>query len=418
MFSIGITGQAGFIGTHLFNFFGLKKEEVNRIPFEDQYFSDLSQLENFVRQCDVIIHLAALNRHNDPQTIYDTNLLLVHKLITALEKTNSKPHVLFSSSTQEERDNMFGKSKREGREMLAAWAQRNQASFTGLVIPNVFGPFGNPYYNSVVATFCHQLTHGEQPKIEVDAQLKLIYIGELVEVIWNEIKSKQSSPINPNTQPPHIQHPASPARRSFSTGGSIQHPLPAEASTQAGASSIHSPITVPHSSERKVTELLEIINYFKETYFDKGVFPELKDRFEINVFNTFRCYMDIGTHFPVKLKRNTDDRGSFVETIKTSLGGQISFSTTKSGITRGNHFHTRKIERFAVISGKATIQLRRIGTNEVLNFDLDGTEPSYVDMPVWYTHNITNTGTGDLYTIFWINEFYDPNDGDTYFEMV
>ena len=119
MINIGITGQAGFIGTHLYNFFGLKKDEVVRIPFEDNFFEDNTKLEDFVRQCDVIIHLAALNRHNDPQTIYDTNILLVKKLLKALDSTGSKPHILFSSSTQEERDNMFGKSKSEGRELLA-----------------------------------------------------------------------------------------------------------------------------------------------------------------------------------------------------------------------------------------------------------------------------------------------------------
>src|SRR3990172_2365128 len=149
MISIGITGQAGFIGTHLNNFFGLKKEEVIRIPFHDEYFNDTATLEAFVKQCDVIIHLAALNRHNDPQAIYDTNMLLVNKLIAAMENTKSRPHVLFSSSKQDERNNPFGRSKRAGRELLAAWAGKNGASFTGLVIPNVFGPFGNPYYNSV-----------------------------------------------------------------------------------------------------------------------------------------------------------------------------------------------------------------------------------------------------------------------------
>jgi UDP-2-acetamido-2,6-beta-L-arabino-hexul-4-ose reductase len=128
--------------------------------------------------------------------------------------------------------------------------------------------------------------------------------------------------------------------------------------------------------------------------------------------------MDIGNHYPVKLKKNTDQRGSFVETIKSVPGGQVSFSTTKSGITRGNHYHTRKIERFAVIHGQARIQLRRIGTTEVLNFDLSGDEPSYVDMPVWFTHNITNTGTDELLTIFWINEFFDAADPDTFFESV
>ncbi len=402
MLKIGITGQAGFIGTHLYNFFGTKKEEVTRIPFEDAYFSDLTVLRKFVSQCDVIIHLAALNRHNDPQTIYDTNMLLVHKLISALEDTHSKPHVLFASSTQEERDNLFGKSKREGREMLASWAQRNKAAFTGLIIPNVFGPFGNPYYNSVVATFCHQVTHNEQPKIEIDAELKLIYIGELVEIVWEKITNHQS-PIT-NYQLPITNHQSA----------GIEQCPPLE-----GAGGGHqTAYAIPHSSQKKVTDLLALINYDKETYFDQGIIPKLSDRFEVNLFNTFRCYMDIATHYPVALRLNTDERGTFVETLKLNSGGQVSFSTTKPGITRGNHFHTRKIERFIVIKGKARIQLRRIGTMEVLNFDLDGNNPSYVDMPVWYTHNITNTGTEDLYTMFWINEFFDPTDTDTFFESV
>ena len=138
----------------------------------------------------------------------------------------------------------------------------------------------------------------------------------------------------------------------------------------------------------------------------------------MNLFNTFRCYMDQKSRFPVKLERHEDARGVFVETIRLGVGGQVSFSTTVSGVTRGNHYHTRKIERFTVIRGKARIQLRRVGTSEVLNFDLDGNEPAYVDMPVWYTHNITNTGDEELYTQFWINEWYDPEDGDTYFEKV
>jgi UDP-2-acetamido-2,6-beta-L-arabino-hexul-4-ose reductase len=128
--------------------------------------------------------------------------------------------------------------------------------------------------------------------------------------------------------------------------------------------------------------------------------------------------MDIKNHFPVSFVEHVDDRGSFVEIIRLGVGGQVSFSTTVPGITRGNHYHTRKIERFAVIKGKALIQLRRIGTDEVLDFYLDGDAPSYVDMPIWYTHNIKNIGDEVLYTNFWINEFYAPNDPDTYFENV
>jgi UDP-2-acetamido-2,6-beta-L-arabino-hexul-4-ose reductase len=128
--------------------------------------------------------------------------------------------------------------------------------------------------------------------------------------------------------------------------------------------------------------------------------------------------MDIKNHYPVKYTQHTDPRGSFVEVIRLGVGGQVSFSTTVPGITRGNHYHIRKIERFSVIKGKALIQLRRIGTDEVIDFYLDGNEPSYVDMPIWYTHNIKNIGEEELYTMFWINEFYDPKDADTYFETV
>jgi len=379
MIKVGITGQPGFIGTHLYNTLGLYPEKYIRIPFDDSFFLEEEKLNEFVTTCDVIIHLAAMNRHNDPEVIYKTNIGLVEQLINAIEKTNSKPHVLFASSTQEERDNLYGKSKREGRQLLSEWAERNNAHFTGLIIPNVFGPFGNPYYNSVVATFCHQLTHNEIPKIDIDGNLKLIYVGELVnEFIKNiDIKSNQKESEN-----------------SIST------------------------ITVSHTSEAMVSELLEILSNYQSTYLEKGILPELKSKFEINLFNTFRTYMDIKNHYPVKLVKNTDNRGSFVETIKLNIGGQISFSTTVPGVTRGNHFHIRKIERFAVIKGKAIIQLRRIGTDEILNFELNGNEPSYVDMPIWYTHNIKNTGEEELYTIFWINEFFDPNDPDTFFEAV
>lgn len=372
MIRVGITGQAGFIGTHLYNFLGLRKDEVTRIPFQDDFFSVHNKLETFVKQCDAIVHLAALNRHNDPQTIYETNVGLVRKLISALESTGSKPHVLFSSSTQEERDNIFGRSKRDGREMLSKWAEKSGALFTGLVIPNVFGPFGNPYYNSVVATFSHQLTHNEEPRVEVDTQVNLIYIGDLVRVIYDAVCNKISE-------------------KEFK---------------------------VQHTNEIKVTEILERLQNFRSLWFEQGIFPDLHDPFERNLFNTFVCYVEHASFFPFKLKQSTDERGSFVETIKLNSGGQVSFSTTKPGITRGNHFHTRKAERFAVIKGKALIQLRKIGTDKVLTFKLDGRDPSYVDMPVWYTHNITNVGDEELYTIFWINEFFDSTDPDTFFEKV
>jgi UDP-2-acetamido-2,6-beta-L-arabino-hexul-4-ose reductase len=161
-----------------------------------------------------------------------------------------------------------------------------------------------------------------------------------------------------------------------------------------------------------------LINDFKIIYQDRGEIPSLTNSFNIQLFNTFRSYIDIKNYFPRKFIQHIDNRGTFVELIRLGIGGQVSYSTTDSGITRGNHFHTRKIERFSVIKGKGLIQLRKIGSDEILNFYLDENEPSYVDMPIWYTHNIKNIGEDELLTVFWINEHYDQTDPDTYFVSV
>jgi len=391
MIKIGITGQPGFVGTHLFNTLGLQPDKFIRVPFEDAFFSDKNKLETFVRSCDAIVHLAAMNRHNDPEVLYQTNIGLVKQLIGACEATKSTPHILFSSSTQEERDNLYGKSKKEGRELFEKWANQNNAQFTGFIIPNVFGPFGNPYYNSVVATFCHQLTHNETPKIDVDGEIKLIYVGEIVKFITDRIQ------LHSVTQRSHDVSQCNTVENTVKHCETFQ---------------------VPHTAEIKVSVLLQKLTSFKEDYFEKGILPNLDNPFDRNLFNTFLCYIDHSSFFPFQLKLNTDNRGSFVETIKLNSGGQVSFSTTVSGITRGNHFHTRKAERFAVIKGKARIDIRRIGTDKVISFELDGKQPSFVDMPVWYSHNITNIGEEELYTIFWINEHFNSEDQDTYFEKV
>ena len=377
MLRVGITGQAGFVGTHLFNTLLLYKDRFDPIEFKDEYFDSAAALEDYTRKCDVIVHLAAMNRHNDPEVLYNTNIELTNKLIKALEKTSSVSHVLFSSSIQEERDNHYGRSKKIGREMLEAWAEKNKTNFSGLIIPNVFGPFGHPYYNSVVATFSHQLTHGETPKIDIDGEVKLIYVGELVVEIIKRIDKVNS------LESPEI-----------------------------------SSVKIPYTKQISVSGILEKLEIFKKLYFDKGIFPDLDDNFDLNLFNTFVCYINHENYFPFKLNKHSDGRGSFVETVKLKSGGQVSFSTTVPSVTRGNHFHTRKAERFAVISGKAKIELRRIGTDKKMSFILDGDEPSYVDMPIWYTHNITNIGDEELLTIFWINEEYDPDDPDTFYEVV
>ncbi|WP_299179834.1 NAD-dependent epimerase/dehydratase family protein, partial [uncultured Chryseobacterium sp.] len=165
MKKIGITGQNGFVGRHLYNTLGLFPDEFERVDFDKSFFDDEAQLDQFVSGCDVIVHLAAMNRNESEQFIYETNVALARKLVDSLKRTDSKAHVLISSSTQEERDNWYGRSKKEGREALVKWADENGGKVTGLIIPNVFGAFGKPFYNSFIATFCHQLTHNETPAI-------------------------------------------------------------------------------------------------------------------------------------------------------------------------------------------------------------------------------------------------------------
>ena len=377
MKKIGITGQAGFVGNHLFTTLSLD-ESVMLVPFERAFFDNEEALKAFVSECDTIVHLAAMNRHEDAKVIYETNLKLVDSLIHACEAMNATPHIIFASSSQETRDNLYGQSKKEGKEKFIAWSEKTGGKFSSLTIPNVFGPFGKPNYNSVVATFCHKVARGEEPTIIQDGEVGLIYVNELVRIFIATINEKE------------------------------EH-------TKIGKNSFE--VSIEPTSTNKVSSILALLNRFKADYMGNGIFPSLEDPFEKALFNTFRCYVP-EDHYPVKFTKHTDPRGSFVEIARTQTSGQFSFSTTVPGITRGNHFHTRKAERFAVISGKALIQLRKIGTDKVIDYYLDGDEPAYVDMPIWYTHNIKNIGDEELITLFWINEPYDPDDADTFFEDV
>lgn len=371
MIKVGVTGSNGFIGWHLSQTLKLHTDKFEIIQFKRNWFDNKLELDKFVSNCDIIIHLAGLNRHSNESAIYNTNVGLANKLVDAFNRTNFKGQVIFSSSIQEARNNVFGNSKKEARAIFSKWAKDNGTNFVGLIIPNVFGAFGIPFYNSVVSTFSHQLVNNESPKIETDATLNLIYINDLVKVILDFFNNESEETVN-----------------------------------------------IIHTDTYKVSEILQLLNQFKVKYFDKGQIPGFQNQFEINLFNTFRSYFNLAIHYPVKYKKNIDERGNFVEIIRIETGGQVSFSTTKPGITRGNHFHTRKIERFSVIKGKALIQLRKIGSCEVYDYYLSGDEPAYVDMPIWYTHNIKNIGEEELYTMFWINEIYNVKDPDTYFETV
>lgn len=368
--TIGITGSNGFIGTHLLNELSLYPDKYDLIEIHQSDWNDTQQLFQLINACDVVFHLAGVNRHKDPDFIYGENIRLAEVLINSLYRVEHPIHLIFSSSLQELTDTPYGKAKEKSRKLFEQWGKASGNFFCGCIIPNVFGPFGKPYYNSFLATFCYQITNQLVPEIQTDSEVPLIYVGDLVNVFKNIFHEQTTAPY----------------------------------------------YEITATKIQKVSEVLHQLQYFAHEYLNKGIIPELRNNFDIQLFNTFRSYIPLDKTYPKKYIEHSDQRGAFVELIRLGMGGQISFSTTLPGITRGNHFHTRKIERFSVIKGKAKMELRRYGQKDVATFYLDGDTPSYIDIPIWYYHNITNVGQDNLYTIFWISEQYDPSDADTYFE--
>ena len=367
---VGITGMAGFVGSHLRD--RLSREEgIEVLPFEDEYYENPDAFIGFAGKADVIVHLAGVNRA-EPEVVYQKNIELMEKLLEYVDASGNKPHILFSSSTQIDRDNEYGRGKKKGMELLEQWVGKSGGSAVSMVFPNVFGDNGKPFYNSVVATFCHQVTHGEKPEILTDGQMTMIYINDLVDDIYDLIQKKSS-------------------------GYNIKYIKP--------------------RVEVKVSELLALLNKYKDSFYGSGMVPKVNSDFERDLYNTFITYMD-EADWHRNLKLNTDERGSFVEVFKLENGGQVSFSTTKPGITRGNHYHIRKNEKFCVVSGQASIKLRRIGTDKVIEYKVGGDKPSWIEMPIYYTHNISNTGETELVTLFWISEEFNPDDPDTFYEEV
>jgi len=364
---VGITGNTGFIGTHLINYLRTKKDEIEIIPFFHDFFIDQHQLSAFVSQCDVIVHLAAMTR-GDADTLYNCNISLVNQLINSLNSTIHRPHIIFSSTIHEKKGNPYGRSKAEGRKLFEAWAQQNCARFTCLVIPNVFGPFEKPFCNSVISTWCYQLTHNLQPKIEIDKDLGLIYVISLIEKILEIIMSHRSD----------------------------------------------TEILIPADKTMKLSEILSKLKEYQKQYFENSIIPKFQDDFEIALFNTFRSSID-DDHFPVLLVRNEDNRGFLIELVKELCGGQIFFSVTNPGIQRGNHYHTKMIERCCVVEGEALLQFRRIGTDQTFEYRLSGDIPGFVDIPIFFTHTITNIGRTVLTTLFWTNEISDQKIADTFY---
>lgn len=366
---IGVTGNNGFIGRHLCNWIRfIKSDEFEIIDFQKDYFNKSDMLDKFVKQCDVIIHLAGVNRAPTDDIVLKTNLELAELLVSSLYRTNSSAHVIMSSTIQEGNESVYGKSKKLSREKLASWSVNSDGIFSGMIIPNVFGPFCKPHYNSFISTFSYDLVNYKDPIIIQDKEIELIYIDDLIKEILDIILANKEV----------------------------------------------AAYRIKGTEKVKVSEVLDHLKRFKSSYFDYGEMPSLRNQFETNIFNTFRSYIQMDNFFPYRYNENSDHRGSFIELLRDSSGGQSSFSTSFPNVIRGNHFHTRKIERFSILRGTARIKIRNIETNKTLEYILSDDAPSFIDIPIWHTHSLENIGEKELLMYFWINEFYDSTDPDTY----
>lgn len=363
---IGVTGSNGFLGWHLRCALHANSQDVV-VPAPREVFGDDRALGQFAAQCDAIVHLAALNRGDDA-LIESANVDLTRRLIAALEAAQARPHVILSSSVHQASDTPYGRSKRLSAELLANWAARSGAIFTNLILPNLFGECGRPHYNSVVATFCHQLARGETPHIIEDRELELVHAQRVA----REIRELVSRP----------------------TAGD----------------------RLMSGTRLRVSALLSQLQEMARRYADH-VIPELATELDLELFNTYRSFL-FPENYPVTPVLRADTRGRLFEAVKSEREGQCFISTTLPGVTRGNHYHRAKIERFLVISGKALIRVRKLFSTAITEYRISGDQPQYVDMPTLHTHNITNIGQESLITLFWSNEIFDPSRPDTYAEPV
>lgn len=315
---------------------------------------------------DRLIHLAGVNR-GTAEEVRAGNIEFAQQLADALRKADKPPtEVVFANSVQAGNDTPYGQAKAEAGEILRAAAEAVGASYLNVALPNIFGEHGRPFYNSVVATFCHLLERGEEPEINKDNELVLLHAQNAAEILVGSVGVE----------------------------------------SMAGL-----------SSRQTVSGLLEKLRSIAATY-RSGDMPDTSSKLDLDLLNTYRSFR-VGQGLPFALERRADARGSFFEVCRSYGGhGQTSFSTTAPGVVRGEHFHLRKIERFVVLSGEAEVSMRRLFTDEVLSFRVNGQSPVAIDMPTLWTHNIKNVGDSELYTMFWTNDIFDPSNPDTIAEAV
>lgn len=362
-----VTGAKGFVGKNLVC-------QLKNLGFEDVYEFDqdsyVSDLDKYTKDCEFVFHLAGVNRPQNADEFMTGNFGLTSDLLAYLQKNNNSCPIVLSSSIQASLDNPYGKSKKAGEDLLFDYAKKNNVQVYIYRFPNLYGKWSRPNYNSVIATFCYNIARNLPITInDREVTLHLCYIDDVVEELINCLNGKP-----------------------YKDGEFCR---------------------VQKEDETTLGRIADTIQSFRDNRESKGV-PNVGEHLEKCLYSTYLSFLpEDGFSYPLKM--NVDNRGSFTEIIKTMDRGQFSVNISKPGITKGNHWHNTKNEKFLVVSGHCLIRFRKIGEDKVFTYDVSGEKLEVVDIPCGYTHNITNIGEEDSVTFMWCNECFDPENPDTYY---
>lgn len=381
--NILVTGARGFVGRNLVSqLHNIQNGKAKNYAvsgeilsvFEYDVDSDPAELEIYCRQADFVFNLAGVNRPKERTEFMEGNFGFASTLLDTLKKYNNTCPVMISSSIQAALDNPYGESKRAGEQLLFDYGRETGARVLVYRFPNVFGKWCRPNYNSAVATFCHNIAHNLPIQVnDPKTIMNLVYIDDVVDELIAALSGQKHRKGN---------YCEVPVVHTITLGG-----------------------------------IVELLKGFKDMHANLGV-PDLGDAFTKKLYSTYLSYLPRDA-FAYPLRMNVDERGSFTEIIRTPDRGQFSVNISRPGVTKGQHWHHTKNEKFVVVKGHGLIQLRKIGSGEVIEFEVSGDRIEVVEMIPGYTHNIINLSeTEDLVTLMWCNECFDPDKPDTYFEKV
>ena len=333
-------------------------------PLGHKEFEDDANLHAALDGAEGVLHFAGVNRAETDAIVEAANPAIATRLVDACTQLSVQPHLVYANSTHAASDTPYGRSKRIAGNRLESAG----GDFTNLILPHIFGEGARPNYNNVTATFIEKILNEEEIKPNSDGQVKLLHAGTAAQLAIDALLQNNLGELRPTPQP----------------------------------------LTVP--------QLLDRLTAFHADY-EANIFPDLQDPFELALFNTYRA-ASYPESWPRPLKLNTDPRGTLYEAVKGGGGGQCFLSWTEPGVTRGNHFHLSKVERFLVVKGQAIVRIRKVLSEEVWEYRVNGNEPAPLDMPTLHTHSIENIGKEPLLTLFWTQDLFDPQNPDTFADKV